>query len=269
MIYKSRIFISIFSMEGLLSSGYFEKMGTVDKIARRIPTEVKTLDDLRDYYSSRIFPAAADEDVRVLKSLRSDLNDLLRSRKWGSALSIKYDCLLSKSDLENGLPHTHGTAIILPQEYLRNTHYDSLFKTFVHEFIHVYQRLYPIETHGLLRKWGYKPYLTRERFAQIYISSLNLHPRLNPDINEIVYKGPDDNVQCMVYSSNEPKSLNDCITLVVKAVDDVDEVSMEVATRNNKTEHPYEYMAYTLADVLVDAKQEPAFDEWVLQLVKK
>lgn len=161
-----------------------------------------------------------DKNVRqkeIFNSIVKTLNSNLIQFK--RLKNISYN-IFAFNDGEFLFPHTHGMTIFLPYSWfndLYNTH--SKISTLFHEIIHIYQRLYPAETNYLLLKiWSFN------------LSKLNTYQntRQNPDINKIIY---DDILP--IY--------NDTI------------VGSSVITNN--TDHPYEFMAYYLTDVIINNKQ--------------
>ena len=230
-------------MDHVLQSGYLERMTQSDKIARGLSHV-----NLVKHYTTAIVPFSSSENA-IIDLLRTRLITVLRA-KWPRALDIEYECV-KIIGIENDFPHTHGNCIFLPERLFAQP-FDRLFKTFVHEFVHVYQRTRPLDTHALVSAWGFKPTGHREHYASRY------NMRLNPDVNELIYQNSTGNIEVMVYNSITPESLLDTHNVVIHQNGDVMETSADC-----RTEHPYEMMAYTLADVLVDNVNEPMSKTWI------
>jgi len=159
--------------------------------------------------------------------------------------------------IENNFPHTHGNNILLPQSLFGdNGKYNNLFTIIVHEFIHVFQRNKPIETEILLNNLGYYAFTTRHDLAKTF------NIRLNPDLNNIIYQGKNKEINLMVYTSDRPSTLLDTIII---SINDENKVYKEVynGTKKSYFEHPFEFMAYTLTDILIYNKQDEIFEDWL------
>lgn len=231
-------------MEFIRPSGYLGRMSRADLAARGLTH----IPDIAAYYSTSIVPMSTEERG-IYRRLQSALEALLR-KKWPRALDVEYTCVKTKG-IEGEFPHTHGTCIFLP-ERLFTQPFDRLFKTFVHEFVHVFQRARPLDTHALLNAWGLRPIGLREHWARDY----NL--RLNPDTNDLIYVDDSGRVEFMVYNSEAPQSLMDTHNVIVEK-----DGSVRHMAADSRREHPYELMAYTLADVLVDGVKEQTCETWL------
>lgn len=236
-------------MEFVRSSGYLGRMSRADLAARGLAHT----SDLDAHYAAAIVPMTDHERV-IVGRLRTRLEALLRSR-WPHAMDVEYACVKTKG-IEGEFPHTHGACIFLP-ERLFSQPFDRLFKTFVHEFVHVYQRARPLETHALLNAWGFKPVGLREQWARDH------DIRLNPDTNGLIYADAAGRVELMVYNSDTPQSLMDTHNVVIESDGRVQRVAAD-----SRREHPFEFMAYTLADVLVDGVSDPAFEVFARDAAK-
>jgi len=231
-------------MDHIVRSGYLDRMTSADLVARGLSPS----DDLRARYAAALQPMTPQEEAIVAR-LRGHLAALLRAH-WRRASNVEYQ-VEKTLGIENEFPHTHGSCIFLPQRLFVQP-FDRLFKTFVHEFVHVYQRTRPIDTNALLNAWGFKPAALRERCVRDH----NL--RLNPDVNDIIYKDAKGHVELMVYNSDTPKSLLDAHNVVIEF-----DSSVRIGAADSRKEHPYELMAYTLADVLVDGIVDSECETWL------
>jgi hypothetical protein len=111
---------------------------------------------------------------------------------------------------ELGYPHTRNQIIILNY----NNIYDKdLYKTLIHERIHIYQKLFPNDIHKFLNYFGFKKIKKKD--------SQHLD---NPDTNEFIYKS-NFIWECRIVNNN-----------------------LQYSNLSSEYEHPYEYMAYVIVD---------------------
>lgn len=228
---------------------YINKMSRSDKIARGF-SPTATVFEIKNSYNKAIRPFTEKEKILINK-MQKDLNKLL-DNKWRNASNIPYECIKTVG-IENDFPHTHGNIIFLPEKCFQ-TSYERLFKICVHEFIHVFQRTRPELTNILVERLGYRTICSRNDILQSY----NL--RLNPDIDDNIYMDKNGVVEIMVYSSDNPKSLVDTSNMRI------DQCNVEKMYSNSICEHPYEYIAYNLTDVLIYGKSDhdtKVFKEWL------
>ena len=129
---------------------------------------------------------------------------------------------VDKKDYEEGLPHTRGHIIFLSDNVLK---YDenSLITTLIHEKIHIYQRYNEelfnkvIGVMGLVETPG--------------TAETKKYMRSNPDTNRNIYiDNKTNNAMVCLYRSDKPSNINDVIM------------------KNHSLEHPYEKIAYEIAD---------------------
>ncbi len=216
----------------LKSSGYIARMSAADLSARGLSIGQNIL----GIYIDRYRPLLPNE----LESQKQDNLALSKifQKMWPRASSVNFQ-VCAFSGLENEFPHTHGTIVCLPSWHFEKPAALRL-KTLAHEFVHVYQRLFPIDVSTCLTHWGYKPLGLR--------SSLNkgLLARLNPDINDIVYIGPSGDVRILAYTSPFPSSLTDTRTVLLNTALQ----PIGLFPPDAQVEHPFEHMAYVAADIL-------------------
>lgn len=207
-----------------LAAQYMERLTQIDLIARGCK-------DVADYamrFKNSIVP-------RLTNAQRQKLDDAVaiasKALKPFRARSIPLKIALLERDPEDGYPHTHGDLIMLTTRSLWNTT-ENLAKTIVHELVHVFQRLFPVETHILLlQRHGLK----------VVLGINDELVRANPDKGSLSYGiGP---VTChQKFRSRSPANLADSyISCSMASPDPV--LSMY--------EHPNEAMAYMVADIVM------------------
>ena len=123
----------------------------------------------------------------------------------------------SDPNYENGFPHTRYNIIFLSPLFFRQR--DKL-NTLEHECIHIFQRFYPSDTENYLNSMGFQK---KGDFKTLFPEQYKLK-RSNPDIDNNIWTDSDGNFMFPIFSSDDPKSLNDVIS--------------------HDMEHPYEWMAY-------------------------
>ena len=126
--------------------------------------------------------------------------------------------IVKNNEYEDGFPHTRANVIIIPINLLKK---DTFIKTMIHEKIHLYQKLYPDDIDNYLNKNGFTKFIPKTSDI-----------RANPDLDNWIYKNKDGEIMKKIYNQN-PKSLSDVKTF---------------PTENLKNEHPFEWMAYDLAN---------------------
>lgn len=143
--------------------------------------------------------------------------------KWKLALTYK-----NNFEYEEGLPHTRDNIIFLTESLIpdENNSYDNLIKVLIHEKIHIYQRYNSKLFEDIIKSMGYMilPEYKIDK-DKLYLR------RSNPDINDKFYYNPVNNKDMVFYySSKTPYGIND------------------ISTNNFSLEHPYEYIAYEIAN---------------------
>lgn len=125
----------------------------------------------------------------------------------------------SDPNYENGFPHTRYNIIFLSPLFF-NQSWKNQLNTLEHECIHLFQRFYPIDTENYLNSMGFQK---KGDFKTLFPEQYRLK-RSNPDIDNNIWTDPNGNFMFPIYSSEDPKSLNDVLS--------------------HDMEHPYEWMAY-------------------------
>ena len=229
--------------------GYVRNMSALDLHARHAKTYMDYIDNIEDTAitftaeEKELLGKCADKADNYFKTERfKELeyanhingNDIA-GIKWifANTYANHYNDMIK--EYEEGLPHTRENVIFVSKNVLK---YDelNLTNTLIHEKIHIYQRYNSnifskiIKDMGLLEldKGSYK--------SAKYIRS-------NPDTNGKIYyapdnttkaakaaKAPDANVMVCLYRNDNPNSINDVIH------------------KNYSNEHPYEKIAYEIAE---------------------
>jgi len=172
------------------NDNYLKNMSIYDLFARKVSNYKE--------YINLIINNCLDfnnEQIRIIK-------------KYSNGKTFKI-ALINKI-YEEGLPHTREDIIFISPELIKdNINLERIIK---HELIHINQRF---------NKKLYKNYIiSRRRNTEPLI-------RANPDLDEYIYKNLINNLELYyIYSSNQPKGINDIIKI------------------NNLEEHPNEIEAY-------------------------
>jgi hypothetical protein len=127
----------------------------------------------------------------------------------------KYPWIIGCSKTNNyefGYPHTRNNIIILN---IDNIYDNNLYKTLIHERIHIYQKLYPNDINKFLNTYN----IIKSR-------KKNNYDRANPDTDNYVYKYKNINFECIIDNTLNIKCTNN----------------------DNIFEHPFEYMAYKIVN---------------------
>jgi len=203
--------------------GYVANLSPTDLYARKTNSTndyriaiSESAQEIPDDLKSKLIIAANKAD-----KLFATLN--LGSLNCSNIVSLPWIFGLTKGKAyENGLPHTRTNIIFLST--IIDTNNSKLVNTLIHEKIHVYQRAYPAEISNYLESKGYT------RFK----SSIGIpRNRSNPDLDNWIYYNPVNGKPMIAYySSDKPSDISD------------------IVLSDPSFEHPYELMAYTIAEKL-------------------
>lgn len=205
------------------NSGFFASMTPADLSARNVS---KVQDYKNRYvYSSKPFSAA---EQHVLSAKSREIDEICSVFPGKRLASIPWKFVKLAPVVENGFPHTMDDTIFLPERLFRLGD-ASMTKTMLHEKIHVYQRAYPLSTNVLICEyWGYEVAGLRSAYPLA---------RNNPDITPVLYARHGHATPCVqFYNSERPDDLAD---------------SYVHPDCGEKYEHPYEQMAYVIADAIL------------------
>lgn len=209
------------------SDNYVKNMSEIDLYARKVSDRNEYINKVsKNAMSFNIeekekllrCSKMADSFLRLYKNQYINSKDMI-SIKWKFALVSN---TLDKKNIEyeDGLPHTREDIIFLSKYVLNNNDID-LTNVLIHEKVHIYQRYNKDVVDKIIKDLGYM------------YSRKNEHKlkRSNPDINDDIYINPMNNKEMYsLYRSEKPNNISDTII------------------NNFTTEHPYEVMAYNIAD---------------------
>ena len=252
------------------NDNYVRNLSELDLHARGVKTHVEYMNQIEDTAIS-----FTDDEKELLERCAKDADKYLRNENFNE---LDYGKHLKGNDIadikwifantytnyfndvikenEQGLPHTRENIILLSKNVLKNDALN-LTNTLLHEKIHIYQRYNPEIFDTIIKEMGLKE-LERKHFKQAkYIRS-------NPDTNnKIYYRKKDvssissvssvldilsggsgssdtgvtgdtdydlDDVMVCLYRNDKPNSINDVIQ------------------KNYSAEHPYEKIAYEIAE---------------------
>jgi hypothetical protein len=247
---------------------YVRNLSDLDLHARGVKTHVEYMNNIEDTAIS-----FTDDEKELLERCAKDADKYLRNErfkdvdygkhlngndiadiKWIFANTYTNYHLDTIKEYEQGLPHTRENVILLSKNVLKNDALN-LTNTLLHEKIHIYQRYNPKIFDTIIKEMGLKE-LDRKHFKQAkYIRS-------NPDTNNKLYYYP------TVKNGNGGGSIldiitgsdNDDATGVAIPKYDIDKVMVclyrndkpnsinDVIQKNYTAEHPYEKIAYEIAE---------------------
>lgn len=235
----------------VMNSDYFDRMNYSDLIARDIEVTNNIQIDKNTYrseYIRHLLPFTTTEKIFIAEMI-DEIHKLLPRK---SVLkNIKWKFAKQSSNIENGYPHTLADVIVLPESFLASgIPQDSFISTMIHEKIHVFQRLYPVETLKYVEAIGFKP------LSEKYLSdSLLSIKRNNPDIKGLFYRN--DILPLQIYNTAKPATLADSKTIYINISDNTmedtyDEVAqIALPSYITQKEHPHEIMAVMIPLIIM------------------
>lgn len=238
-----------------MSAKYFSNLTQLDLIARGATTQQEYI---KAYYNA--YRDFTDSEKKRLETLVTLANGILDSKTYRRFRAIPWKFVKVDNALENGYPHTLYDTIIVTSELLQGAD-NTVIKTLLHEKVHIFQRFHPIIVRELLRDLAWVP-LTPTTLETVKPTLYNM--RSNPDLDNLIYVFGDDKlVVFQVYTSDQPKSLQESRTQVYK----LDNPTEKLPPVSNNTfdipeniicqlEHPYEIMACIIAHILTDSNIE-------------
>ena len=159
-------------------------------------------------------------------------------------LRIKFYIIRLRFDplIEMSFPHTINNCIILNDIYF-NDDYDQQCNTLVHELIHIYQRIYPLEHERLLNQMGF---YAIDYHTHLLIDSLNLPIANSSDMSNVYFYVDKDNIYILHIIYKNKELFDICI--------DMNGVISQMDFKSNLSQqgHPYEITAEVISRVLTN-----------------
>ncbi len=203
---------------------YYKTFNKSDLLVRG----VNTIDEYKEKIKNSCLDISESDKKKLSKYINQANNKLRKFKIPGfdgnKCADIPWIIGLTNNNYENGFPHTRKNIILLSEDALSIFNFN-IVNTLIHEKIHIYQKMYPEDIKIYLDSNNFKKYLNR--------NEINYNLRANPDLDNYVYK-MGDSIMMSVYNKN-PSDITDVTTY---PIDD------------SKYEHPLEYMAYTLANII-------------------
>ena len=214
---------------------YFNDMTSEDLHARG----VDSIDAYKEKYLLGIHTFLTPGQVKKIDASVAAANDALKPYKHAAGIPWKIAVL--GNGPEDGYPHTFKDIIVLTDRLLLGF-VPEVTKTLIHEKVHVFQRMYPAQTHVLL--------LNRLKMKVLFMEPPALsRVRSNPDKNRMSYGY--GSVCCFQrYGSDTPRNLADSRVECVSSKIDVETPGEDDLIFLNEHEHPFEMMAYTISSLL-------------------
>ena len=192
---------------------YIKNMSNYDLIAR-----------LNTNISTNAYKVMSSKDMKEFTKLEKTILIVLTKSIENMPNMPNINFIKIGDIYECGFPHTRQNIIFIPSTFFLKDKTEQL-NTLKHEYIHIYQRYNPKETELFLNKYGFK---------KIGIFS-NLFPneykwrRSNPDLDGNIWQSSNGELMFPIFSTIPPTSMANI--------------------KDNKMEHPYEWMAYTFSSL--------------------
>jgi hypothetical protein len=212
---------------------YVHNLSSLDLYARNVSSTNEYIENITQ---TAISFTQNDKDILDICTKKADtflksarLNGLNYSEYINLNDIANIDWIFAKTqnvdnkEYEEGLPHTRDKVIFLSDIVLR---YDenNLITTLIHEKIHIYQRYNEELFKKIIGIMGLVELIDIDEKTKKY-------RRSNPDTNRKIYiDNKTNNVMVCLYRNDKPTSINDVIM------------------KNHSLEHPYEKIAYEIAD---------------------
>lgn len=196
---------------------YFAGFNSIDLHVRRCNSRKSC----KDRYNKEVRSLTLFEK-RNIEKLTKRLDSHLHKQGFSKLAEIPWK-IMTFVEMENGFPHTHTDTIYIPKSLLTDP---ALESTLLHEKVHLFQRIYPIETNRLITEYmGFQMAIPRYKTNRL--------TRSNPDINQIIYRYPNSDQLLMAEYKQDATSLVDII---------------------DRNDHPFEIMAYSIQELFSNSK---------------
>lgn len=213
------IFLNINSLSKLLQKdfdNFYLNLSTENLKLRNIQDKDKFLKNIK----SNLYNINYKEKIIIKNAIykaHKKLNKINYPGFNGNKIK-KYPWIIGCSynnNYEFGYPHTRGSIIILNKD---NIYDKDLYKTLIHERIHVYQKLFPNDINKFLKYYNFSKFLKKTNLD-----------RANPDTDNYIYKYNNNILfECKINNFNQ----------------------INCTYNSNIYEHPFEYMAYDIVNNL-------------------
>lgn len=218
-------------------SNYFNRMSNIDLLVR----DVNSIPSYIKLYKEGITKFTQNEKI-TLNSMCNSIDKIIKNTK--RLVNLQWKFAKQSSSIENGWPHTLGDVIILSSDFFNSSNQKI---TLLHEKIHIYQRVFPIESNKLFIEWNFKPAIKLENIQLA---------RNNPDINDFVYKKK-DKIFVQLYNSKTPKSISDSKPYIYNENDiehpiNVTQENLDISNIASQYEHPNEIMATVIPQIIIN-----------------
>jgi hypothetical protein len=206
----------------------------------------------KDYYNWYIqnIKNYSVSDRLILQYAVYKADNLLKPFKRISSIGWKF-AKVSRA-VENGYPHTFHDVIVFNDNILYDSSYKTIINLLIHEKVHIFQRLYPQETHLLFSRLGYEPY-----------GPLPENVRNNPDSDNTCYKV--NNVPVAIVYNDAPLGIHDVRTVNVLDGSTLGACDIGLTQDILQYDHPNEIMAYLICNKLTKNIKNTVLDEWAEQ----
>ena len=232
-----------------IATPYFESLSRADLFARSSRSAAE--------YSAKYLAAVVTEltpyQADVIGKAVEKATGLLRRYQY--IREIPWKIAVLGLDIEDGFPHTHADVICLTLRTLEYTVF-KLTATLIHEMVHVFQRVHPVNTHILLLK---RLGLKIQTPIQIQNPNLNLI-RANPDKGRLSYGRGGTCVQ--MYKSDRPADLSDS-SVVCNGEARQKQKQEQKQEHEQEHEHPYEAMAYIITAIVTSSSEVGIYQDWM------
>ena len=204
---------------------YVQNMSKYDLYARQATTGLEYINRISQCNKNEML--LDQNDIENLSKCAAYADKFLENYTYKSVIQGKYIAGISWKiaivcdEYEDGFPHTREDVIFLTRKRIK-VNQEALTSLLIHEKIHIFQRYNPQQMEFLLGSTGYT------HVAYTNNPKYNSFVRSNPDTNDKVYsfKGKEF---VFLYKSDKPIGIND-------------------VDNSNSIEHPYEEMAYDIAN---------------------
>jgi hypothetical protein len=192
---------------------YVNEFNQINLIARNVNTHKELIDK---YSKLCLLPISEDN----IKSINNMLDTKLQSNNpiypLIEKIISKIRIVKCSNEMEMGYPHTHKNIIVFNADYFKNPS----ITTFIHECIHIDQRLRPEIYNKLYNDWGFVKYQLTNIDGKEFAASIIAHSRSNPDGRDINWLWISPSKQAYwigaVFISSSPKSIADVENRIYK-----------------------------------------------------